>query len=322
MLTVTAYLVDAFTAKPSQGNRAGVVLDADGLSQEQMQEIARIVNVSETAFVISDNDPACDFRVRYFTPTSEVPICGHATIATHWLRANILNLPTIELKVKTGVGILPVNIDRHGSDVNITMTQGHPVLELPFSEEICSDIADALHLHRDNFVAGLPMQVASTGHSKIMIPLTSKSKLDALSPDMNKLAQISARVNCNGFFTFTLDTQRPDVKLAGRMFAPAIGIAEDPVTGNANGPAAVYLYQHGLLKPGPGEDRIEYSAIQGEAMGKPGIIKVALTLRDGAIDKVQVAGSAVRAGDMTFVIAEGAVEHRATRLVTIAPPTA
>lgn len=315
MLTVTAYLVDAFTAKPSQGNRAGVVLDADGLSQEQMQEIARIVNVSETAFVISDNDPECDFRVRYFTPTREVPICGHATIATHWLRANILNLPTTELKVKTGVGILPVNIERRANEVYITMTQGRPVLDPALSEDICSDIADALNLRRDDFVDSLPIQIASTGHSKVMIPLNSNSKLDALTPDMKKLVQISARINCNGFFTFTLNTQRPDLMLAGRMFGPAIGIMEDPVTGNANGPAAVYLFEHGLLKATAEENRIEYSAIQGEAMGKPGVIKVALILQNGTIEKVQVAGSAVRAGDMTFVIAERNVEHRATRFV-------
>src|SRR5579872_7386950 len=118
------YLVDAFTKKKFQGNPAGVVLNADGLSDKDMQNIAREINCSETAFVLSPSDPSHDVWIRYFTPKVEVPICGHATIAAHYVRAKELGLSHVRVMSKTDAGILPVDIIPEKDDYKIVMTQG------------------------------------------------------------------------------------------------------------------------------------------------------------------------------------------------------
>jgi len=309
MSEAVAYLVDAFTETPGKGNRAGVVLDAAALDAAQMQEIARVIGASETAFVIRSEvpQPDYDFEVKYFTPKKEVPSCGHATIATNWLLAFLKNTSSDELRIKTQAGILPINIDRIGDRIQITMTQRQPKLEAPLGVEDRRAILEALHITENDLISDMPIQVADTGHSKVMVPLKSKAILDGLKlngTDLEKLVKVSERIGCNGFFAFTLDTGgREDIFLAGRMFAPAIGIPEDPVTGNANGPAIFYLHEHGLLKDFGGQNPISYKAIQGEAMGKSGIITAALHCENGNASKVQVIGSAVLAGEMVFNIA-------------------
>src|SRR5262245_52845347 len=143
-MIVTVYLVDAFTKQTGKGNRAGVVLEADTLTTEQMQEIARLVNVSETAFIRSSTDAGHDLQVRYFTPAKEVPICGHATIAAHYQRASVLSLSNCKLLSKTGAGILPVEIIKKENDYSIVMTQGKPTLEPPLSPVMQEKILTAL----------------------------------------------------------------------------------------------------------------------------------------------------------------------------------
>lgn len=307
-MLVEVYLVDAFTKVAGKGNRAGVALDAGGLTDGQMQEIARVVNASETAFVLPPDDMTHEVRVRYFTPTKEVPICGHATIATHYLRAKLekLTLPRTVLS-KTGVGVLPVDIEyERNNDIRVTMTQSEPFLEPALHENIVKRIAGALGVYFSDFDTSLPIQVASTGHSKVMIALNSKQVIDSLMPNLDALKAISDEIGCNGFFTFTLDTGRNDIFLAGRMFAPAIGINEDPVTGNANGPAGYYLYVHNKLMQNTNVTR--YTALQGEAMGKVGFVDVILRFDDAKTKPiVQVQGSAVQAGKILFQVNKSGV---------------
>jgi PhzF family phenazine biosynthesis protein len=296
-LNTTVYLVDAFTTEVGKGNRAGVVLDADGLSDREMQYIAHVVNVSETAFVLSASDHSHDVRVRYFTPTSEVPICGHATIATHFLRANVLKLGDVKgLRCQTGAGVLPVDISKNGDDYSVVMTQGKIVLEDPLSGNVQKKLLSALGICANDLDSSLPVQVVSTGHSKVMIPLLRKDVLDRLSPNLDTLKHLSGEIGHKGFFVFTLDSPDPDYMLYGRMFAPAIGIDEDPVTGNANGPVGAYLLHYGKLIT-TDSDPIVYRAIQGQAMGKPGCVEVLVWSRDVPV-KIQIRGSAVIAGAM------------------------
>jgi len=290
------HLIDAFTTIPNQGNRAGVVLDADDLTPTDMQAIAKQVNVSETAFVLQSSSPDYDLEVRYFTPTKEVPICGHATIATHFLRATLAQLPAMTLRVKTGAGILPVDISATDGRYTIIMTQGPFQIDPPLSIRMATRIREALGLSTDDCEPTFPIQIVSTGHSKVMVPLTSRSRLNELTPNFDQLAQISPDINCFGYYVFTLDSPTPGTVLSGRMFAPAIGILEDPVTGNANGPAGGYLYHHGRLRELEKDGLIVYRALQGEAMGKPGIVEVRIHLDNHDITNVQIAGAGVMAG--------------------------
>jgi PhzF family phenazine biosynthesis protein len=293
MTSTRLQLVDVFTDTPGHGNRAGVVLDADHLTTDQMQAIAARSGVSETAFGLQSTHPdKYALEVRYFSRTREVPLCGHATIAFHYLRAQRVGLPSQVLHVKTGAGILPVTIERAGSEVRVTMTQAAPQVLATPSARTCEEILAALGLTRADIVPGLPTQVVSTGHAKVLVPIRSYARLNELRPDRGRLLALSPLSGASGFFVFTLDRQRADVLHHGRMFAPATGVDEDPVTGNANGPAGYYLFVHGRLGA-PKDGLIRYQAAQGEAMGRPGIIEVLLHVRDGCVELVQVSGHAV-----------------------------
>ena len=224
------HIIDAFTSTRGQGNRAGVVLDATHLNAAAMQEVAAFAGYSETAFVLPPEDNSHRLRVRYFTPTREVPICGHATVAAHFLRASLGRADEYPLISRTGAGDLPVALERTGRAVRVSMVQGPPRFEDPFETDVRAALAAALGIAQSD-IADLPVQIVSTGHSKVMVPLNRRAVLDALRPDMQRLVELSAHIGCNGFFPFVLEGS-PSIPITyGRMFAPAIGIDEDPVTG-------------------------------------------------------------------------------------------
>ena len=156
----------------------------------------------------------------------------------------------------------------------------------PSSEEIL----DALNLSEADLDNRCPIQIASTGHSKVMVGINSRETLNSLTPDLTQLTNLSKRINCNGYFVFTFDSDDKDILTHGRMFAPAIGIPEDPVTGNANGPLGAYLVHHGILKASNGS--VTFRGKQGEAIGRDGIVTVTVEAKDGKPSKVQVGGYA------------------------------
>ncbi|GAA0409498.1 PhzF family isomerase [Cocleimonas flava] len=315
MNTYRIYQVDAFTRTKFEGNPAGVVANADGLSDKQMQSIARELNNSETAFILSPdvNSDAeeHDIWVRFFSPMTEVPICGHATVSAHYVYAMENNLPSCVLKQKVAIGILPVEIiqnysvaEDHGDyshgDYSIMMTQGEVEISPTVSKQINDDILLALGISEADRDQRCPIQVSSTGHSKVMIGINSEDTLHELTPNMSALASISESVNSNGFFVFALndaamnDKTDDSIISHGRMFAPAIGINEDPVTGNANGPLGAYLVKHKILEVDQnGDDQVSFRAIQGEAMGRPGIVNVIVDSENGLPVKVRIGGDAV-----------------------------
>ena len=284
------YQVDAFTRTKFTGNPAGVVPDADGLSEREMQQIARELNNSETAFLLSPSDSAHDVWVRFFTPLREVPLCGHATIAAHTVRALELQLTSARVLQRTGAGVLPVQVTREGDAYRITMTQGTVQFGSELQDAPLERLLFALQLTADDLRADCPVRIVSAGHSKVMIPLRDRNRLHALTPDLPALARLSAEIGCNGYYAFTLHPEE-EALVHGRMFAPAIGIAEDPVTGNANGPLGAYLVQYGLLAP---QNNIAaFTAVQGEAIGRKGQMEVRVRVEGGDPVEVSVTGYAV-----------------------------
>lgn len=289
--------IDAFTTTLFKGNPAGVVLDADGLSAAQMQALARELKHSETAFVMAPQDAGHDVYIRYFTPTTEVPICGHATIAAHYARAVALGLGTTELKQKSGAGVQLIRVEAQGGKqggcgqagaYRIHMRQGPPSFSAPLPAATRRALAAALGLDEGGFEAALPLQIVSTGHSKVMVPLCAGVELDAIVPDHAALAALSAAIGCNGYFLF----QRRACGSAtdGRMFAPAIGIPEDPVTGNANGPLGAYLVRHGLMAHDG--KVLRFDGHQGRALGRDGVVHVEVAIEQGEPRRVAIRGSA------------------------------
>ena len=290
MAAYRLYQIDAFTRAAFTGNPAGVMPDARGLSDAAMQAIAREMNVSETAFVFPEAGDGHDMTVRFFTPTTEVPICGHATIAAHWILALEGALDGI-VHQKTGAGVLPVEIERQGDVTRIWMTQAPAVFEAPLAQDVCDAVYEALGVPPSAIGAFAPVSVVSTGHSKVIVPLSSDEALQTLRPDLQALAQLSARIGSNGFYPFVLKPLNEEVLAHGRMFAPAIGIAEDPVTGNAAGPLGAYLARHGLLPTTVGQPT-RFKVRQGQAIGRPGTVLVEVQRRTGSY-QVRIAGEAV-----------------------------
>ncbi|MDM1555232.1 MULTISPECIES: PhzF family isomerase [Chryseobacterium] len=292
MKEVIVYQIDSFTKEKFKGNPAGVVLDAENLTAEEMQLIARELNNSETAFVLKPdpNDPF-DYHVRYFTPTTEVPICGHATIGALYAKAIEDRLDSCTITINTQVGVLPIDILKEGNDYQITMTQGSFSMESAFNSSITQEIVEALGLKLENLNKECPIQIASTGHSKVMIGINSKTLLNTLNPDFTALSHLSKKINCNGYFVFTFDSDDKEVLTYGRMFAPAIGIQEDPVTGNANGPLGGYLIQNKIVEASDGT--MEFIARQGETINRMGQIKVQVTSKNHIPEIIRITGNAV-----------------------------
>ncbi len=229
--------------------------------------------------------------IRYFTPKTEVPTCGHATIAAMYALAVENNLDSCILRYKTRIGVLPFEIKRNNGDYHVTMTQGKFETGDPFDHSTLMKLTSALRISVDDLVQTCPVQIASTGHSKVMICIKSREKLNNLAPAYSELAELSKQISCNGFFVFTMDSTDKKILTHGRMFAPAIGINEDPVTGNANGPLGGYLIQNGIVKPVNGY--FEFTGRQGESIGRTGDIGVRVKVEGGWPVLIQISGVAV-----------------------------
>ncbi len=281
--------IDAFTRTAFRGNPAGVVLNADPLDANQMQDIARELKHSETAFVMSAHGSDHDVHIRYFTPVTEVPICGHATIAAHYARARWLSLGDTVVTQKTGAGLQTITVETDGDDYRIVMQQGPISFGQPFDTETRRLIAQALRIDEHEIDETKPVQIVSTGHSKVMVPLRASVALDAIEPDHARLISLSATIGCNGFFPFLLRSERAGTD--GRMFAPAIGIAEDPVTGNANGPLGAYLVKHALM-PHDGL-KLTFDGHQGRVLRRDGVVEVTVDIQNGEPVRVSIKGDAV-----------------------------
>lgn len=291
MKKLITYQIDSFTKEKFKGNPAGVVINADELSDYEMQQIARELNNSETAFLFAPDSDDCDGVIRYFTPNTEVPICGHATIAAMYAKAIEEKLDSCILKFKTKIGILPFEVIKENEDYQILMTQGNFELGDVFDASVTQKMITALGLQKSDLDEKCPVQIASTGHSKVMIGIKSREKLNTLSPIYNDLAQLSNEINCNGYFVFTFDSDDQDVLTYGRMFAPAIGINEDPVTGNANGPLGGYLVQNNIIDYK--NNTLEFNGKQGEKIDRLGVIKVKVVTEENKPKLIQIKGDAV-----------------------------
>jgi|GEM_PF-200191 len=177
------------------------------------------------------------------------------------------------LRAKTKIGILPIEIEQEKESYHITMTQGRFVQKSISSEAEASLLA-ALGLTKEDMDTRCPIKIASTGHSKVMIGIKHRKQLNNLTPNENQLTELSKEINCNGYFVFTFDSNKKDILTFGRMFAPAIGIKEDPVTGNANGPLGGYLIENSIIEAPT--DVFEFIGAQGGDIIQGGFVTTML----------------------------------------------
>jgi PhzF family phenazine biosynthesis protein len=289
---VAIHQLDVFTRRALAGNAAGVVPDARGLSARQMLAIARELNNSETAFVVpAPRGAGHDVRVRFFTPTREVPSCAHATLATHAALALEADAAERSLVQRTLAGPMRVDARRTAWGYHVVMTQRPPAFRTPLGRAARGALLTALGVGEGDLAAGAPVQWVTTGHAKIIVSLRRRTRLTTLAPDFRALVRLAPRLGAPGFFVFTLDAPDAGMLATARMFAPAIGIDEDPVTGNGHGPLGAYLARHGLVSHDGAT--LRFRASQGHALGRRGVAHVAVALRDGAPAEVRVGGDVV-----------------------------
>ncbi|MEK7673455.1 MAG: PhzF family phenazine biosynthesis protein [Patescibacteria group bacterium] len=267
------HLIKAFTKNPHEGNPAGVVFDADDLTDNQMIQISADLGFSESAF-ISKSEKA-DFKIRYFSPTQEVNLCGHATIATFHLLKQEGKIQAGQFTIETKAGLLAVECAEDGL---ITMTQFDPQF-LPY-ESTKTQIAKLLNL-KENDLLNFPLKIVSTGTPKLIIPVKSLEVLLSIKPDLEGIKQFCIESGARGFYPFTSETISADADFHARQFNPLAGINEDPITGVAAGALGAYL-KHFKLSP-----KTNFVVEQGFSMNKPGLIFVDVT------DKIKVGGYAV-----------------------------
>lgn len=292
-MRVKVFQLKSFGVDETGGNPAGVVLNAEELSDEQRKYIAAQAGFSETAFI--EKSGRADFKVRFFTPTEEVDLCGHATIAAYALltRQDVLKPGRYTQELKAG--ILEIEILDNGF---IFMEQSLP----EFSEIL--EPREVNEVFGTDFVfADLKPQIVSTGLQDIMLPVVTREQLFSLQPNFYKLADLNKKTNSVGLHAFTFETLRPDSVAHCRNFAPLYGINEESATGSSCGALACYLFKYGKLKGGNLEMmRFE----QGYSMQQPSEIFVTLKVGGEDIKQVLVGGRAIQIGEKTIELQRSA----------------
>ncbi|HTB64577.1 MAG TPA: PhzF family phenazine biosynthesis isomerase [Steroidobacteraceae bacterium] len=287
--TIQVHQIDAFTRVKFTGNPAGVVLDADGLTDAEMLAIARELNNADTAFVLKADGPDHDLRVRFFTPRVEAAFVGHASVAAHYVLSAATD-GTRRLRQKSRSGVVEVEVRGSDAQRRIAIRQGAPALGREVNDRERLAVMDALALASADLDLHCPVKVVGSGSTRLMVGVRGAEQLRQLKPDVSRLTTLSAQLGAQGFFVFTLAPELPDVLVESRMFCPALGIAEDPVSGNAHGMLGVYLARHGLL--GAAGPKMHFAGAQGHHVNRPGRVEVELDQEDGAVVGVWIVGQA------------------------------
>lgn len=290
------YQIDVFTDRPLTGNPLAVFPSAEGLDSETMQALAREMNLSETTFVLPAD--RATRRVRFFTPASEIPLAGHPTIGTWWTLAELGTLKlaadgVTQVTQETGAGILPVYIySTEGTPVRVVMIQARPQFGPSVTDT--GALGAALGGGMQTVLRDPVPQVVSTALPQLMIPIASLGELEQLPSGGNgsTLVELLRGVGTDCAMCYTTETVDPEVTVHCRMFAPGLGVPEDPATGSAAGALGAYLVRNGQVKPENGLATITVE--QGIEIGRSSRIHVEIALSvSGEIDEVRVGGQAV-----------------------------
>lgn len=272
------YIVRAFCRDHRGGNLAGVVFE-QGFTTAQMQAIAKKLNFSETVF-LSKIAPT-RYKALYFTPSSSIDFCGHATIAAFGVLKKIDNLKKAIFQVEAPIGLCEVTL----SDALIFLSQPLPVFEQAIPEE---EIAPVLAIAVSDIQSTqLKPQIVSTGLPDIFVPVVTQECLFALNPNHEQITKLCEKYNAIGLHVFSLESSEETTTAFCRNFAPRYGIPEESATGSSSGALGCYLSQQGLLTP---SDMHTLLFKQGDLLNAPSNIYVRLILKDKKITKVECGG--------------------------------
>lgn len=284
------FITDVFAEKRYAGNQLATFLNAGTLSAQEMQEIAREVNFSETTFILSDVEKDGGYDVRIFAPGQELDFAGHPTLGTAYiLREHVIRKAVKQVTLHLKVGQVPV-LFADDPAKTVWMQQKEPV----FGDELpAQHLADILNLPQDAIDNRFPVQIVSTGFPHVIVPLRTLDDLRAARVDMLQYQKLAEETRLTNILIFSPEPYADSQDISVRMFAPAIGIPEDPATGSGNGCLAGYLVEHRYLQ----SKHIDMRVGQGYEIGRPSVLLLRAGEKEGGIQ--------VAVGGKVIPIAEG-----------------
>jgi PhzF family phenazine biosynthesis protein len=296
------FQVDAFTATRFTGNPATVVLDADGQSDATLSAVAREFSHAEVAFVCAANGPDHDVRLRFFNARKEAPFVGHATVAAHAVLLALGRRSAGVCRQHSGTGIIEVtaHVEQFaaGPGTLIGFRQTVPDLDTPLPFKTTLRVAEALRLPATQLHEIMPARVARKGSSRLLVPIAEPRQLDSLAPNIDTLLALGSELGTDGFFVFALNRNSDEWSTESRMFCPALGIPEDPVSGNAHAMLAAYLWDLGQF----GKNSTTFIGHQGRQMNRPGQVSVKIEVDQGNLVAAHIGGTAVIVSEGTLAL--------------------
>lgn len=286
-MTKTLYILDVFTEDKYAGNQLAVVRDAQALSTEEMQAIAREMHFSETTFILTDQERNGGYDVRIFTPAAEIPFAGHPTLGTAFvIQREIIKAPVATVNLNLKVGQIPVTFAEAEIGAPILWMKQIPPTFGPTCEP--SIAASSLRLGPEEIDTRFPSEIVSTGLPFLIIPLKSLSAVKRAKPDWDKFVELTGGKLPRALLVFAPETYHRENQLNVRVFVDEVGVPEDPATGSGNGCLAGYLMQHRYFGDGSIDIRVE----QGYEIQRPSLLMLkARQQRDGV--EVNVGGRVV-----------------------------
>src|SRR6201992_3595816 len=287
---IQVHQVDAFTRDRFTGNPAGVVLNADGLSETQMLAIARELNNADTAFILAPDNSEHGMRARFFTPRTEVGFAGHAAFAAHYVLSRRHSAPRY-VRQKSKAGVVDIEVRGVEEERSIAIRQTTPPLGRELNDRERLAVLDALALATDDLDPRCPLRIVGSSSTRLMIGVRNEEALKHLKPDLSRLTTLSAQLGAAGYFVFTLATTGGNHLTESRMFCPALGAVAERGSGNAHGLLGGYLAHSAFLPRN--EQRVSFSGVQGHQLHRPGRVNVELEIKDGTIEAVWIIGQAI-----------------------------
>jgi trans-2,3-dihydro-3-hydroxyanthranilate isomerase len=307
--TYSYYTADVFSDRIFGGNPLAVFPEASGLTPPQMQQIAAEFNFSETVFVFPPETPQGTKKVRIFTPSTELPFAGHPSVGTAYILALIGAIaPDRETTIylEEGVGLVPVKIVSEDGKPVYSELKVAQLPELGADSYNLDDLGAILSLSATDFLPGYPPQAFSCGLPFIFIPVQNRETLGKIKLDLSLWSSLLAQSPANSLFVFCFDSESPSSRLCARMFAPGLGVMEDPATGSAVAALAGYL--GGLESSGEGLN--QWAIAQGVEMGRPSCVQLKFQKSNRKITEVFVGGASVLVCQGKMIIPDGETKSR------------
>lgn len=296
MKKLTFYIVDVFAVEKYTGNQLAVFTDATTLSDDQMQQIAKEINYSETTFLTSTEPYNEGYDVRIFTPNKELPFAGHPTLGTAYiLQKEVINNKSIEsVKLNLKVGQIPVTWHTTAAMEEVLWMRQKP----PTFHQIldATALAPVLSLDLEEIDTRFPIQEVSTGIPFIIVPLKTHNSLKRIKVNRDQYFELVEKTQAKEILVFCPETYAQENDLSVRVFAEYLGIPEDAATGSANGCLAGYLVEYSYF----GEKRVDVRVEQGYEIGRPSLLLLKAQKNQDIIE-VSVGGKVVLVAKGEFV---------------------